>query len=316
MTLEALIQMAGGFKEGATPNRIEISRRIRNSDVTSESARTAEVFTVSVDRSLKVQDKGFELKPFDIVSIRSSEGYQVQRQIKVEGEVLFPGSYTITRKDERISDVIKRAGGLTPLAYAEGASLKRPGREDAKDPDSLAKKEEDRYKLLNLRRLQQDGGKDIDTIKVDKEIEILRSDLVGISLDRILDKPGSKYDLIMEDGDIIKVPKELQTVRVTGEVLKPNNIIFSKGKSFKNYIYGAGGFTYNAYRKGAYVVYSNGSVASAKKFFIFNNYPEIKPGAEIFVPKRAERERVTTQGWIGISTAFASLAAIVVSLLR
>lgn len=316
MTLEVLIQMAGGFKEGATPNRIEISRRIRNSDVRSESARTAEVFTVNVDRNLRIQEMGFELKPFDIVSIRSSEGYQVQRQIKIEGEVLFPGTYTIIRKDERISDIIKRAGGLTPLAYAEGASLKRPGKQDAKSPDSLAKREEERYKLLNLRRLQQDGTKEIDTGKVDREIEILRSDLVGISLERILEKPGSRHDLILEDGDVIKVPKELQTVRITGEVLKPNNIIFSKGKSFRNYIYGAGGFTYNAYRKGAYVVYSNGSVAAAKKFFIFNNYPEIKPGSEIFVPKRAERERMNAQAWIGIGTAFASLAAILVTILR
>jgi len=314
MTLEALIQMAGGFKEGATPNRIEISRRIKNSDVRSESARTAEVFTVNVDQNLKLQEKGFVLNPFDIVSIRSSEGYQVQRQIKIEGEVLFPGTYTISRKDERISDIIKRAGGLTPLAYAEGASLKRPGRVDLKNPDSLAKKEEERYKLLNLRRLQQDGAKDTST--VDKEIEILRSDLVGISLDRILQKPMSHYDLILEDGDVIKVPKELQTVRVTGEVLKPNSIIFTKGKSFRNYIDGSGGFTYNAYKKGSYVVYSNGSVAAARKILFFKNYPKVKPGAEIFVPKRAERERMSTQAWIGISTAVASLAAIVLTLFR
>ncbi|RZM10548.1 MAG: capsule biosynthesis protein, partial [Pedobacter sp.] len=146
------------FKEGATPNRIEISRRIKNSDATSASTRTAEVFTVNVDQNLKIQDNDFILKPFDIVSIRSSEGYQVQRQVKLEGEVLYPGTYTITRKDERISDVIKRAGGLTPLAYAEGASLKRPGRNDVNNPDSLLKKEEERYKLLNLRRLQHLAG--------------------------------------------------------------------------------------------------------------------------------------------------------------
>ncbi|RZM10547.1 MAG: capsule biosynthesis protein, partial [Pedobacter sp.] len=224
MNLEALIQMAGGFKEGATPNRIEISRRIKNSDATSASALTAEVFTVNVDQNLKIQNNDFILKPFDIVSIRSSEGYQVQRQVKLEGEVLYPGTYTITRKDERISDVIKRAGGLTPLAYAEGASLKRPGRNDVNNPDSLLKKEEERYKLLNLRRLQQDGGdekEDADKDSVEKDIEILRSDLVGISLDQILKKPLSRQDLILEDGDIIKVPKELQTVSVTGEVLKP-----------------------------------------------------------------------------------------------
>ncbi|WP_288883144.1 SLBB domain-containing protein [Pedobacter panaciterrae] len=314
MNLESLIQMAGGFKEGATPNRIEISRRIKNSDATSVSAQTAEVFTVNVDQNLKIQEKDFTLKPFDIVSIRSSESYQVQRQVKVEGEVLYPGTYTITKKDERISDIMKRAGGLSPLAYVEGASLKRTGGAEARAIDSLERRKEEKEKLMNLQRLKQSGAKDTTTIE--KDLQILRSDLVGIDLEKILKKPLSRNDLIVEDGDVIRVPKELQTVRVTGEVLKPNSIVYIKGRSFKGYVDGAGGFSYNAYKKGAYIVYSNGSVAAAKKFLFFNNYPQVKPGAEIFVPKRAEREKMNVQAWIGISTAFASLAAIVVSLLR
>lgn len=314
MNLESLIQMAGGFKEGATPNRIEISRRIKNSDATSVSAQTAEVFTVNVDQNLKVQEKDFTLKPFDIVSIRSSESYQVQRQVKVEGEVLYPGTYTITKKDERISDIVKRAGGLSPLAYVEGASLKRTGGAEARAIDSLERRKEEKEKLMNLQRLKQTGAKD--TTSFEKDLQILRSDLVGIDLEKILKKPLSRNDLIVEDGDIIRVPKELQTVRVTGEVLKPNSIVYIKGRSFKGYVDGAGGYSYNAYKRGAYIVYSNGSVAAAKKFLFFNNYPQVKPGAEIFVPKRAEREKMNVQAWIGISTAFASLAAIVVSLLR
>jgi protein involved in polysaccharide export with SLBB domain len=314
MNLEALIQMAGGFNEGATPNRIEISRRIKNSDATSASASTAEVFTVSVDNNLKIQQNGFSLKPFDIVTIRSSESYQIQKQIRVTGEVLFPGTYTITRKDERISDLIKRAGGLNPLAYIDGASLKRTGGIEARLTDSLDRIKEEKSKLLNLQRLKQTGAKD--TTSIDKEATILRSDYVGINLERILKNPKSKQDLIVEDGDIIRIPKQLQTVRITGEVLQPNSIVYSSGKSFKNYISGAGGYSYNAYKKGAYIVYSNGSVAAASRFLFFNNYPQVKPGAEIFVPKRAERERLTAQSWIGIGTAVASLGAIIVSLLR
>jgi len=314
MNLESLIQMAGGFKEGATPNRIEISRRIKNSDATSVSAQTAEVFTVNVDQNLKVQEKDFTLKPFDIVSIRSSESYQVQRQIKVEGEVLYPGIYTITKKDERISDIIKRAGGLSPLAYVEGASLKRTGGAEARAIDSLERRKEEKEKLMNLQRLKQSGAKDTTTIE--KDLQVLRSDLVGIDLERILKKPLSRNDLIVEDGDVIRVPKELQTVRVTGEVLKPNSIVYIKGRSFKGYVDGAGGFSYNAYKKGAYIVYSNGSVAAAKKFLFFNNYPQVKPGAEIFVPKRAEREKIGIQGIVGISTAIASLAAIFITLVK
>lgn len=313
MNLEALIQMAGGFKEGATPNRIEISRRIKNSDATSASAQTAEVFTVNVDPDLKVQQDGFTLKPFDIVSIRSSESYHVQRQIKIEGEVLYPGVYTIIKKDERISDIIKRAGGLSPLAYVEGASLRRNGKGDLR-MDSLETLREDREKLLNLQRLKQSGARD--TTSLDKDLQILRSDLVGIDLKKIMEKPLSRYDLIVENEDVIRVPKELQTIRVTGEVLKPNSIVYTKGKSFTGYISGSGGFSYNAYKKGAFIVYSNGSVAANRKFLFFNNFPQVKPGSEIFVPKRAEREKLNATAFIGISTAVASLAAIIVTLLR
>ncbi|MDY0907200.1 SLBB domain-containing protein [Pedobacter sp. CFBP9032] len=313
MNLESLIQMSGGFKEGATPNRIEISRRIKNSDAMSASAQTAEVFTVNVDADLKLQDQGFMLKPFDIVSIRTSESYHVQRQIKIEGEVLYPGVYTITKKDERISDIIKRAGGLSPLAYVEGASLRRSGKGDLR-MDSLEARREEREKLLNLQRLKQSGARD--TTSLDKDLEILRSDLVGIDLKKIMNKPLSRYDLIVENEDVIRVPKELQTVRVTGEVLKPNSIVYTKGKSFTGYISGSGGFSYNAYKKGAFIVYSNGSVAANRKFLFFNNFPQVKPGSEIFVPKRAEREKLNAATFIGVSTGIASLAAIIVSLLR
>lgn len=313
MNLESLIQMAGGFRESATPNRIEISRRIKNSDAMSVSAQTAEVFTVKVDPDLKLQDQDFTLKPFDIVSIRSSESYHTQRQIKIEGEVLYPGIYTITKKDERISDIIKRAGGLSPLAYVEGASLRRNGKGDLR-MDSLETRREEREKLLNLQRLKQSGARD--TTSLDKDLEILRSDLVGIDLKKIMNKPLSRNDLIVENGDVIRVPKELQTVRVTGEVLKPNSIVYTKGKSFTGYISGSGGFSYNAYKKGAFIVYSNGSVAANRKFLFFNNFPQVKPGSEIFVPKRAEREKLNAATFIGISTGIASLAAIIVSLLR
>jgi protein involved in polysaccharide export with SLBB domain len=316
MSLEDLIQMAGGFREGATPSRIEISRRIINSDVTSQAARTADVFVVNVDKNLKLQGETFTLKPFDVVSIRSSEGYQAQRQVKLEGEVLYPGTYTISHKNERISDMIKRAGGLTPTAYAEGASLKRPGPEKVatQDKNAINNREEEDKKLLNLKRVQETGVKD--TLRADVEQKLIQSDLVGIQLESILEKPQSKIDLIVEDGDVIRVPKQLQTVRVTGEVLNPNNIVFSTGKGFKQYVNGAGGFTASALKKGAYIKYANGSVESARKFLFFNNFPKVKPGAEILVPKRAAIERLTAQGWIGIGTAVASMAAIIVSLLR
>lgn len=317
MSLEDLIQMAGGFKEGATPNRVEISRRIKNSDAMSASARTAEVFTINIDQNLRLSEQRFVLQPFDVVAVRGSEGYQIQRQVTLEGEVLYPGTYTISRKDERISDLIKRAGGLTPTGYAEGASLKRPGPKlvlNEQDKNAINDEDEEAKKFLNLKRVQETGVKD--TLDADVEQRLIQSDLVGIELAYILKHPLSKVDLIVEDGDVIRVPRQLQTVKVTGEVLNPNNIVYSSGKGFKQYVNGAGGFTGSALRKGAYIKYANGSVESARKFMFFNNYPKVKPGAEILVPKRAVLERLTAQGWIGIGTAVASMAAIVVSLLR
>ena len=316
MTLESVIQLAGGFKEGATPNRIEISRRIKNSDATSASARTAELFVVNVDQNLKLQGAPFLLKPFDIISIRNSEGYATQKQVKLEGEVLYPGIYTIVRKDERISELIKRAGGLTSSAYPDGASLKRPGAEkvNPRDKNAINNQDEENKKYLNLKRAQETGAKEVVAESIEQQL--IQSDLVGISLGKILKDSLSKYDLIVEDGDVIRIPRTLQTVRVTGEVLNPNSIVYLPGKSLRQYINGAGGFTSNARKSGVYVKYANGSAAAVSKFLFFSNNPKIKPGTEILIPKRAERERMTAQSWIGIGTAVASLGAIIVSLLR
>jgi len=316
MTLESIIQLSGGFKEGATPSRIEISRRVKNSDALSSSARMAELFIVNVDQNLKLVGNPFILKPFDIVTVRNSEGYAVQKQVKLEGEVLYPGTYTIVRKDERISELIKRAGGLTSSAYPDGASLKRMGAEKVNptDKNAINNKDEEDKKYLNLKRAQEAGAKD--TTSADIEQKLIQSDLVGINLVRILKDSLSRENLIVEDGDVIRIPRTLQTVKVTGEILNPNSIVFSPGKSLRQYINGAGGFTSSARKGGVYVKYANGSVATVSKFIFFNNNPKIKPGAEILVPKRAEREKISPQAWIGIGTGLASLAAIIVSLLR
>ena len=317
MTLADVIQMAGGFKEGATPNRIEISRRLSRKEADQASIKTAELFTVGINEELKLMGNPFVLQPFDVVTVRNSESYAIQKQIKIEGEVAYPGYYTISNKNERISDMITRAGGLTSYAYTQGASLKRPGAEKVNPADKNAisnQKEEEAKKLLNL-KLNQDAG--IKDAQAATELqEKVQSDLVGIDLEKILKKPQSKYDLLVEEGDVIRVPHQLQTVKITGEVLNPNSIVYIPGRTFTSYVDGAGGFALNARKSGAYIKYANGSAKAVKKVLFFNSFPTVKPGAEIFVPKRAELERMTAQSWIGIGTAFASLAAIVVSLLK
>ncbi|TZF86442.1 capsule biosynthesis protein (plasmid) [Pedobacter sp. BS3] len=311
MTLEDLVMKAGGFKEGATAKRIEVSRRVKNSDATSSSAHIADVYQINIDQDLRIKGKKFILKPFDIVSVRASAGYEEQKQVRVEGEVLFPGTYTITRRDERVSDLVQRAGGFTALAYPDGASLKRPGHVTRDSIPPEKKRENDR--LNQFQRLQK---RLTDTVKIDVVEEAKQNDYVGINLGRILEKPGSKYDLFLEDGDILTVPKQLQTIKVRGEVLSPVTVLYSTGKGFRQYIANAGGFSTKALKKRAYIIYANGSVQSTKKFLFFNNYPAVRPGAEIFVPTKPERKHLTTGETIGLASAIASLGAIVIGIMN
>lgn len=314
MSVGDLIQMAGGLKEGATTKRVEISRRIKNANLTQKGTATAEVFTIDVDSTLGVQGNNFILQPFDIVSIRAAEGFVIQKQVRIEGEVLYPGLYTINYKNERISDIIKRAGGLTAYAYAEGASLKRPGPAVEKDKNKIDDTSEEVLRSLNLQRLKQDGAKD--SVGAAFEEKVLASDLVGINLVRILKDPLSRNDLILEDGDIVRVPTLLQTVKVTGEVLRPTSVVYVPGKNFEYYITSAGGFTRRAYKRGSYINYANGAAAGTQKSLFVSNYPKVKPGAEIAVPRRAERERMSSQAWVGIGTAVVALTAMIISLFK
>jgi protein involved in polysaccharide export with SLBB domain len=317
LSVESVIQMAGGFKEGATSKRIEISRRLKGVENSAHAFETAQIITVDIDQHLRVSDASFKLQPFDIISVRSTETYQAQKNVTLAGEVLYPGIYSIGRKNERISDVINRAGGFTNFAFLDGASLKRPGPPKLRAATVLdsIKKQEERASLLNLRRLQrQNGVADSTTLQADSTT--LRSYSVGINLKKIIENPGSSIDLILQDGDIISVPVQLQTVRVSGEVLKPVSIVYQPGKSMMDYINESGGFGYSADKNKAYVEYANGSVKATSHFLFFHGRPQIKPGAEIFVPKRPPREKLGIQGILGISTALASLAAIFVVILR
>lgn len=313
MTLEELILKAGGFTEAASSQRVEVSRRVKDSNVSSSSAVTAQVFQIDIDKDLNFSVPKFELQPFDIVSIRSSIGYEIQRQVKIEGEVLYPGMYTISNRDERVSDLVKRAGGLTTLAYAKGASLKREGPVKTNGKNTINQAEEDRNKLAKLQRLQETTK---DSVDIAQQQEILKNVYVGISLDKILENPGTNADLTLEEGDILRVPKVLQTVKVNGEILYPVTTIYTKGRSFKHYISQGGGFSNKSLKKRSYVIYANGSVKSTKKILFFNDYPAVEPGAEVFIPKKDDTRKITAQELLGLTTGIASLGAIIIGVLN
>jgi protein involved in polysaccharide export with SLBB domain len=312
MSVEDLIVLSGGFTEGASPKRIEVSRRVSDSDPTSKNSNLAQVFTVNVDAQLKKGEANFKLQPFDIVSIYTLPGYEKQNTIKIEGEVLYPGYYTIKQKNEKISDVIARAGGLTASADVDGGTLKRDNfailgvNKNRIDTSAIEKERIDK-----LSRLKQNSKDSTSNTLVQ-----LRNNFVGIDLKKILQQPGTSIDLILEDNDIIRVPKQQQLVRVNGEVLYPSAVVYSKGKSFRDYVLSAGGYSPTASRKGSYIVYPNGSVRGTGKFLFFNVHPSVKPGSEIYVTKKPEKRGLSSTEVIGLTTGLASLGAIILGIIN
>ena len=315
MTVENLIIKAGGLTEGASPKRIEISRRIDNTDPNSINGSIAQVFEIGVNPSLGLNSSNFVLKPFDIVSVYTYPGYEKQKAIKVEGEVMYPGYYTITQKNERISDLLRKAGGLTPSAFVEGGTLKREknalsGYDKAKVDTNAVERDRD----ARLKVVSQTLSTKANTTGLSEEQ--LRNNFVGIDLKDIVEKPGSKTDLLLEEGDVLRVPKLQQTVNVNGEVLFPSAIVYSSGETFKGYIINAGGFGEDALRRRSYVVYPNGTVKGTKKFFFFNVYPSVKPGSEIYVPKKRPKIGLNGQEILGFAGGIASLGILIVGLIN
>jgi protein involved in polysaccharide export with SLBB domain len=311
MRVEDLILKAGGFAEGASTKRVEVARRVNDADPESKSSKVANVFSIDVDNQLKLNSVNFVLKPFDIVSVYTLPGYEKQKTVKVEGEVLYPGSYTIEKKDEKISDIIARAGGLTASADADGGSLKRDNLAilgiDKNRSDTVAIAQEHTEQLNRLKKNYRDSTNDNTSP---------RNNYVGIDLPGILKSPGSKIDILLEDGDVLRVPKQEQLVRVNGEVLYPSAVVYDPSKTFKDYVLNAGGFSPHALIKRAYVVYPNGTVKSTRKFLFFNSHPEVKPGSEIFVPLKPEPKGNTGQEILGFATGIASLAVMIFTITK
>ncbi|QEH39749.1 capsule biosynthesis protein [Chitinophaga sp. XS-30] len=302
--VEDLILMAGGLRDAASLKRVEVARRIRGKAYNPTDSAVAIVaqFDIAADLSPLA---GFALQPFDEVVIRKSPTYVEQATVSIDGEVVYPGAYTINSKRERISDLMKRAGGLRPEAYSEGAVLLRRTFANSSDSALLESKLQVYYNKL------QDSA---DIYKVQNTIS-RKDQLLGINLEEIVKHPGSKFDLYLEEGDVIRIPKKLQTVQLFGEIYFPKKVRFDRRIDFRDYIRGAGGFTNGALKRRSYVVYANGEVKSTRKVLFFNSYPKVKPGAEIYVPKKSERKGLSGQEIVGLSTGIASIALIIFTIL-
>lgn len=289
MTIEDLILQAGGLTDAASTAKVDVSRQVRDAGATEAGLDLAQTFTFSISDGFIVNgDKTFTLQPFDIVQVRKSPVAQKPIRVTIEGEIAFQGSYTMEKKNQRLSDVIKAAGGVIPGSYVRGARLVRKMTEDEKAR---------MRQVIEMAKQSADGR---DSVNLDK-IELSDSYPVGIHLDEALAHPGSTQDIELVDGDRLVVPRFNHTVRISGDVNLPNTVAFDEGKDYKYYVKQAGGFGNRAKKRNTYIIYQNGTMAIAKE-------AKVEPGCEIVVPSKAPRNFNAISQWLGIGTSAASLA--------
>jgi protein involved in polysaccharide export with SLBB domain len=306
MKIEDLIIAAGGLKEDAALTRVEVARRKFDIDKTQKNAEIAIIKQFELNKDLKNNPNlNFVLEPFDIVTVFRMPGYEPQQNVLIEGEVLFPGSYTIEKNSEKISDLFKRCGGLTATAGVNGVILLR----------KKIQSETENYIKINKIKALKRQSKDTSDIqeKIEEEKEEMY-DIVGINIPDILKKPGSKGDLLLREGDIIKVPFERQTVLVTGEVLYPARVNYTNSGRLKGFVQNAGGFSSKALRRKAYVVYANGTVKATKNFLFVKFYPKIKSGCEIVIPKKDVKKPVSLVEITTVATSLTTLVFLIITI--
>lgn len=298
-SIEDLILQAGGLKEDASLTKVDVVRRNRDKQAVEKTQSLAETFSFSINEDLSIQDNDFRLEPYDEVYIRRSPGYSVNRRVIVEGEVTFPGYYSLATNNERLSDIMERVGQFSSEAYPEGARLERKMTDD------------ERARMHDIAEILA-GNDSVALAKAVQKLENVETFDVGINLKEAVEKPGGAADIVLRDGDRIIVPVFTNTVKINGEVMFSNTTPFVKGKNLKYYIEKAGGYSQRAKRSKAYVVYMNGSVAKAKK----RSSKLVQPGCEIVVPARAEREGLTATEILSLGSTSASLATVTLALMN
>ena len=280
LTLQAILLQAGGFMENATPSRIEIGRRKKDINLGTKGAPTSEVIQVDINKDLGQIGTDIYLQPFDVISVKADPAKVKQVSVKVSGEILYAGTYTLENPEERLSSIVKRAGGLLPYADINGAKLVRK-------KEKLDTAQIKRLAMSALKSSSDSKYTDTATTVATKELSNPTTD-VALDLAKIMAKPNSDDDVTLQDGDELIIPRFNNTISVGGEVLKPVTVQYESGKGFGSYLSAAGGFTRNAYKSRAFVVYPNGRSAKSHSFLGIRSYPRVTPGSSIFVPLKPE----------------------------
>ena len=297
MTVEDLILQAGGLTDNASTIKVDVARRIIDPEATTATMEIAKTYSFSIKPGFEFDgDRSFTLQPYDVVSVRRSPVSTELFTVRVEGEIAFEGNYTLGLKNQRLSDVVKEAGGVIPGAYVRGARLIRQMNED-----ELARREE----LIKMAR--QSAASDAKDSLSMEQLSLETTYSVGIHLDEALANPGGDEDIELQDGDQLVIPRFNRTVKISGDVLKPNTVALKDKKNYQYYITQAGGYAKRARKSHTYILYQNGTIALASK-------GKIEPGCEIVVPSKGPKDNTSLQQWLSIGTSAASLATMFVSI--
>lgn len=295
-TLEDFILQAGGLKDKASIIKVDVARRILNPKAITNDSVIAKTYTFALKEGFVIDGTpGFELQPFDEVYVRKSPGYSHQQNIQVEGNVMFAGTYTLSSKNERLSDIIKKAGGVTDLAYVPGARLER-----RITPD-------ERLRMQTVIKMAQMQSGKKDSLDM-KKLDLGDTYYVGIELDKALKEPGGDADLVLREFDRIIVPEYNGTVKISGDVMYPNTVAYEKGRKADWYINQAGGWGNRAKKSHTYIVYMNGTVAKV------GHNAKVRPGCEIIVPSKPESSGKSLTQWLSIGTSVASIATMIATM--
>ena len=306
-TLEDFVLQAGGLKESASMHNVLVSRRVSDPHALTTDSVLAQTFKFSLKDGFVIDgQQSFRLMPFDEVYVRKSPGYYKQQNVTIEGEIMFAGDYTLTKKNERLSDLFRRAGGGTDLAYIEGARLERKVNETERirleEIAKMRKEEKERIMQETAINNQRSVGEMTQVVNMEELEEIPETYSVGIELEKALKNPGGDDDIVLREGDRIIIPTYNGTVKIEGEVMYPNTIAFKEGKSAKYYINQAGGYNRYAKKSMAYVIYMNGTVAKV------SDGAKIRPGCEIVVPQKALNRKMGVSEYLAIGSTAAAIA--------
>lgn len=308
-TLEDFVLQAGGLRQTASTVKVDVSRRMVNPKALTTDSIIARTYTFALKDGFVIDgEPGFKLMPFDEVYVRRSPGYYRQQNVSVEGEVMFAGAYTLSRKNQRLSDLIKSAGGVNDRAYVAGARLERRITESERKRLEVARQMAiEQSENMKLEAAAQNRVIDMANTEQLRKFEIPETYPVGIELDKALANPGCDDDIILREGDRLIVPQYNATVKINGEVMYPNTVGYIAGKKAGYYIDQAGGYSNRAKKSQAFIIYMNGTVAKV------SDGAKPKPGCEIFVPQK-KISTMTIADKMTIGTSVASIATVIASL--